>query len=216
MPTLPLLCFLFFSVSAAPTFLEPADTEAGYIARLLVNETPFPGERGWVSEADTKAAMLSILWVLHGRIHHVPPGYKQRHIAATESRNIIDVITVGGVRGQCDGFYRDDAGHFVAVPRVHERIAYLEGIAGDGKPGRFARLLQYAQGLATSYSEAGPEGVDRYATLHHVDRIAVTGRAYAWMTNADMYSPGGNFVRIPDDHDGVAGGNRFFTLRRLQ
>jgi len=44
--------------------LKPADTEAGYIALLLINEAPFPGERGWLSEADTKGAMLAILWVL--------------------------------------------------------------------------------------------------------------------------------------------------------
>ena len=46
------------AVSAANVLLKPAHTESGYIARLLINETPFPGERGWVSETDTRAAML--------------------------------------------------------------------------------------------------------------------------------------------------------------
>lgn len=195
--------------------LKPANTKAGYIARLLVNETPFPGERGWVSEADTQAAMLSILWVLHSRVHYVPDGYRQEHIAATRTSDIIDVITVGGVHGQCDGFYRDDAGRFVSVSRVHDRIENLETIAGKGKPGRFARLLEYAQGLASSYTDDGPDGADRYARLNNIESIAVTGRAYSWMTNMGSYNPGGNFVRIPDKYDGAAGGNRFFTLRRL-
>jgi hypothetical protein len=214
MRALLLIPFLLLVSATRAELLDPADTEAGYLARLLINETPFPGEHGWVSEADTKSAMLSILWVLHSRIHHIPDGYRQEHIAATRSNDIIDVITVGGVRGQCDGFYRDASGRFVAVPRVHERVDYLVEIAGKGKPGRFARLLEYAQSLARIYAEAGPDGVDRYAQLHRIDDVDVTGRAYGWMTNADTYSPGGNFVRIPDRLDGAAGGNRFFTLRR--
>lgn len=200
--------------NAAPA-AGPATGEAEYIAMLLINESPFPGERGYVSEQDTKAAMLGILWVLHSRIEHIPEGYTQRQIAAVETSDIIDVITAGGVHGQCDGFYRDDAGRPVAVPRVHERIAQLEKIATKGEPGRFARLLDYARGLASSYSTGGPAGADRYAKLHKIDDIPVTGRAYSWMTDVNSYSPGGNFVKIPDEHAGAAGGNRFFTLRRL-
>ena len=55
---------------------------------------------------------------------------------------------------------------------------------------------------------------DRFAGLTVVNQVAVTGRAYSWMTGMDYYNPGGNFVRIPDDHQGLLGGNRFFTLRK--
>jgi hypothetical protein len=58
------------------------------------------------------------------------------------------------------------------------------------------------------------EEADRFATLYLVQQIAVTGRAYSWMTDKDYYRPGGNFVTIPDAEDGSLGGNRFFTLRK--
>ncbi len=204
------------SVSLQAAVLKSPDTTSGYIARLLLNEAPFPGERGWVSEADTKAAMLQILWVLESRRTHIPPGYRQRQLAATESQDIIDLITVGGEKGQCDGFYRDSAGNPKAVPRVHKRIDYLSGIAGKGKPGRFARLLSYGQGIADAYVSGGMAAVDRFAELHNVGSTPVTGRAYSWMTNKDIYSPGGNFVKIPDSSSGALGGNRFFTLKKLK
>jgi hypothetical protein len=196
--------------------LDPADSVSGYIARLLINETPFPGERKWVSQQDTRAAMLSILWVLHGRIHCIPAGYRQEQIAAIKTRNIVDVITAGGRKGQCDGFYRNNAGRFVAVSRVHERVDYLVQTANRGKPGRFARLLNHAQGLARAYVKDGIIGADRYAELTRIGKVRVTGRAYSWMTDRGIYNPGGNFVRIPDAQDGSLGGNRFFTLRKLQ
>ena len=209
-----LICFSMAVFSYAVE-LKPEDQVDGYLARLLINESPFPGERGWVSEKNSQSAMLSILWVLHSRIHHIPDGYNQSHIASTDSRDIIDVITVGGEKGQCDGFYRDEAGHAQAVPRIHERIQYLQEVAGKGAPGKFARLLDYAQGLATAYAEGGMLGADRFAGLTHVGSIAVTGRAYSWMTDMDYYKPGGNFIKIPDEHDGSLGGNRFFTLKKL-
>jgi hypothetical protein len=196
--------------------LKSADTDAGYIARLLINEAPFPGERGWLSETDTKATMLAILWVLNSRIAHIPPGYRQEQIAATRTQDIIDVITVGGEKGQCDGFYRDARGNPKAVSRVHERIAYLTKIANDGKPGKFARLLNYGQGLADAYERGGIDEADRFADLNQIGRIRVTGRAYSWMTDKDIYNPGGNFVKIPDSDDGSLGGNRFFTLKDLK
>ena len=194
--------------------LEPPDTRAGYLALLLINEVPFPGERGWISEADTTGAMLAILWVLDCRLHHIPPGYRQEHVAAVRTSDILDVITVGGPRGQCDGFYRDSSDRPVAVQRVHDRVEYLVGIAGKGPPGRFARLLGHAQGLARAYATDGPAGADRYADLHRIGSIDVTGRAYSWMTNEGAHDPGGNFVRIPDEFHGAVGGNRFFTLRK--
>ena len=206
---------LIAAASTANVTLDPADTRSGYIARLLLNEAPFPGERGWVSESDSKAAMRSILSVLDSRLHHIPPGYSQKQVAAVKSDDIIDIITTGGPKGQCDGFHRDADGRFVAVPRVHERIDYLLGIASQGKPGRFARLINYAQELADAYTDQGMDaGV--FADLHRVGDVEVTGRAYAWMTDLDCYAPGGNYVRIPDNQNGALGGNRFFTLRKLQ
>jgi hypothetical protein len=207
------LSVVLASSGRAAVQLKPANTVSGYLALLLLNETPFPGESGWVSEQDTKDAMLSILWVLHSRLDHVPQGYRRKELAATSSDNLIDVITVGGEKGQCDGFYRDANGHFVAVPRVHKRIDYLVGIAGKGKPGRFASLLNYGQGLADAYMVGGKTGADRYAHLRRVGNVSVTGRAYSWMTGKDCYHPGGDFVKIPDSQAGLSGGNRFFTLK---
>tara|TARA_R100000027_G_scaffold63666_2_gene56541 strand:- start:7069 stop:7776 length:708 start_codon:yes stop_codon:yes gene_type:complete len=199
----------------AKTALKPSNTSEGYIALLLVNESPFPGESGWVSEADTKATMLSILWVCDNRIDNIPPGYRQSQIAATTTNNIIDVITVGGEKGQCDGFYRNSQGQPTTVPRVKERVAYLTRIANQGSPGKFARLLNYAQSLADAYESGGIQEAERFAGLRRIQQIPVTGRAYSWMTNSDAYHPGGNFVRIPDSLSGQLGGNRFFTLRSL-
>ncbi|MEN8126598.1 MAG: hypothetical protein ABFR90_02215 [Planctomycetota bacterium] len=206
----------FCPVVGAAVALSPAHSEAGFIARLLLNEAPFPGERGWVSEDDSKAAMLAILWVCHSRIHHIPPGYLQEHIATVRTQDIIDVITAGGEHGQVDGFYRDSEGRLRSVPRVQERLDYLLKIANQGRPGKFAHLVSYAQALADAYVAGAMSGADRYAGLTVIGRVPVTGRAYSWMTDMDYYSPGGNFVRITDDLDGSLGGNRFFTLRRLE
>ena len=69
-------------VPGASVELDDPSTPAGYVALLLINEAPFPGERGYVSEDDSKAAMLSVLWVLHCRVAAIPPGYTQREVAA--------------------------------------------------------------------------------------------------------------------------------------
>lgn len=210
-----LAALVFGAAGAAPAQfakLEPAASPAGYLARLLINESPFPGEKGYLSEEDTKAAMLSILWVLHARMNHVPEGYQQEEVAAIRSRNVVDLITA---KNQCEGFFKDAAGKPAAAPRVEERIRYLSNIANSGaKPGRFAGLLNYGQGLASSYLKAGIQGADRFATLTRVNKVAVTGRAYSWMTDKDYYNPGGNFVSIPDAQQGSLGGNRFYTLRK--
>ena len=192
--------------------MEPPAAPAGYLARLLINEAPFPGERGYVSEADSKAAMLSILWVLHARMNYVPPGYKQEEVASIRTQNVLELITA---KNQCEGFSRDAAGKPVAAPRVEARIQNLLRIANSGgKPGRFANLLNFGQGLASAYLAGGIPGADRFAGLTVVSQVAVTGRAYSWMTGQDYYSPGGNFVKIPDAQQGLLGGNRFFTLRK--
>jgi len=207
---------LVFQAQTQPfVTLDPPDTKPGYLATLLINEAPFPGERGYVSQENTRGAMLEILWVLHSRIHLIPKGYRQVEVAGVSSDDIIDVITGTGGRRQCEGFYRDDSGRFVAAPRVHERNSYLVKLANSGsKPGRFADLLNYAQGLARAYFKAGIEGADRFAALTRVGPLFVTGHAYSWMTDVDSYHPGGNFVSIPNAEDGSLGGNRFFTLRK--
>ncbi|MDF3129632.1 hypothetical protein P0Y35_10545 [Kiritimatiellaeota bacterium B1221] len=203
------------SLLHAEVALKPATSREGYLARLLLNESPFPGERGWKSEADTKACMLQILHVLDSRIKHIPDGYRQSQIAAVTTTDIIDVITTGGEHGQCDGFYRNASGQFVAVPRVEKRLDYLKGIANDGAPGKFARLMAYGQGLASAYMTGGIVEADKFATMSLVRNTPVTGRAYSWMTDKDIYNPGGNFIRIPDQQSGSLGGNRFFTLQKL-
>lgn len=201
------------SAGAQNAKLLPAETPQGYVARLLINETAFPGERGYRGESDSASAMLAMLWVLHGRIHHVPEGYTQREIASVESRSLIDVITAGGTKGQFDGFYRDGAGRFRASARVHRRVGYLMSLANAGAPGPVARLLNYAQGLASAYTFVGPGGPDLFEGIKWISSTPVTGRSYAWMTDSPKHSPGGRFVKIPNSLGGVLGGNRFYTLR---
>jgi hypothetical protein len=196
--------------------LDRPDTTSGYLARLLINEVPFPGERAYESEANSQGAMVQILWVLHSRIHHIPKGYTQQQVAGVRSDDIIAVITGEGGRRQCEGFFRDSSGRFVTASRVEERINYLLKIANSGsKPGRFAALLNYAQGLARAYVKEGIQGADRYANLQQIGPLVVTGRAYSWMTDVNSYHPGGNFVTIPTAEEGSLGGNRFFTLRKV-
>jgi hypothetical protein len=191
-----------------------ADTGEGYVGRLLINEAPFPGERGFVSEADSKASMAQILWVIECRIHFIPAGYRQREIAVVETTNVLDVITAGGDKGQIDGFFRDRQGRLATAPRVEERLQNLISIANRGAPGRFARLLEYGAALATAYVRERLAEPDRFASLSQFGSIAVTGRAYSWMTDRDYYNPGGSYLRIPDQYEGLLGGNRFFTLRK--
>ncbi|WP_069960971.1 hypothetical protein [Lacunisphaera limnophila] len=194
--------------------LAPADTAGGYVARLLINEVPFPGERGWVSEEDSMAAQAAILWVLRNRLRHIPPGYTQRQVAAVTTWDVMDLLTAGGVHGQVEGFYRDASGRPALSDHVQERINHLAVIAGRGVPGRFARLMNHAQELADDFVANAPG--DRFAALREIDRVPVTGSAYGWMTDREIFRPGGNFVRIGDQWRGGLGGNRFFTLRRLR
>ena len=213
-----IFCLVSLASPASARFvtLDPETTSAGYLASLLINETPFPGERGYVSEADTKAAMLAILWVLHGRLRAVPAPYTQWQVAGVKTDRILDVITGNGERRQCEGFFLDASGLPATAPRVQERLQYLCAIANRGLlPGRFVRLLTFGQGLAAAYVETGITGADRFAMLRLVGPVEVTGGAFSWMTDKDFYNPGGNFVRIPDTDGGALGGNRFFTLRKF-
>lgn len=192
--------------------LESPATSSGYLVRLLINENPFPGEKSYVSEDDTKAGMLSVLWVLHARLHYIPEGYRQEHIATLRTTDVIDIMTA---KGQFEGFHKDGQGRPSMAPRVEQRVQNLLRIANSGgKPGRFAALLNYAQGLAGAYLKDGIQGADRFAGISAVNRIAVTGRAYSWMTDKDCYNPGGNYIPIPDSQGGSPGGNRFYTLRK--
>jgi hypothetical protein len=199
-------------VPAANVELDSPSTPAGYLSLLLINEAPFPGERGFRSEEDSKAAMLAVLWVLHCRASAIPAGYTQKQVASVDSRSVLDVITAGGIKGQVDGFYKDSAGQLVAVPRVHERVNYLVRIANQGQPGKIVRLLCHARDLARLYFQGGPSGQDVFAQLRRVGRVSVTGRSYAWMTDVRGFDPGGTFVRIPNADQGSLGGNRFYTL----
>lgn len=199
---------------AEDAVLPAATTSEGYVCRLLINEVPFPGEKGYRSEADTITAMNSLLHVLDSRLRYVPPPYSQQNIAAVTTRNIVDIITAGGTRGQFDGFFRDATGQPAMAPRVTERISNLLSIASQGQPGRFLRLLRHAVTIATDYTQGQFAEINLHAGLQQVGPLPVTGRAYSWMTDEARFRPGGNFVRIPDQDFGVLGGNRFFTLRR--
>ena len=198
--------------SAANVELDSPSTPEGYVALLLINEAAFPGERGYRSEEESKNAMLSVLWVLHCRALVIPPGYRQRQVAAVETSSVIDVMTAGGIKGQVDGFYKDANGRPVAVPRVHERVAYLMSFANKGEPGKMARLLLYARDLTRNYFKGGPGSKDLFGDLRIVGSQPVAGHAYAWMTDVRGFDPGGSFVRIPDADQGALGGNRFYTL----
>jgi hypothetical protein len=194
--------------------LPPAGSVDGYVCRLLVNEVPFPGERGYTSEADTMLAMEGLLRVLDARVRHIPPGYTQQQVAAVRTGDVVDVITAGGVKGQFDGFYRDASGAPAMVPRITQRVDNLVEISGRGQPGKFARLLAHAAALARGYTSGSLSCRDPHRDVRVVNGVSATGRAYAWMTDEPQYNPGGNFLRIPDDQDGSLGGNRFFTLRK--
>lgn len=209
---LSLLCTALPAAAAPEALLVPHTSAAGYLARLLINESAFPGERGYVSEADTRATMRALVLALDARIHRVPDGYTREEVAATRSTDVIDVITAGGRRGQMEGFYRDRDGTPCLAPRVAARVANLVRIASQGEPDRFARLLTYAQRLATDYLNGVTPQPDPYAAITRIPPKAVTGRAYGWMTDMDYYHPGGHFVRIPDRMRGRLGGNRFYTL----
>ncbi|MEY4488326.1 MAG: hypothetical protein RIQ79_834 [Verrucomicrobiota bacterium] len=211
-----LLGFIFLASRglAAQVELASPETARGYVAHLLINETAFPGEKFWTSEEDTCAAQAAIIWVLRHRLRNIPPGYTQRQIAAVTTDNVIDLLTAGGDENrQVEGFYRDASGRPAMAARVTERITYLLTVANRGTPGRFVRLLNNAQRLADDFVGYSP--VDLFAGLREIDEIPVTGGAYGWMTDREIFHPGGNFVRIGDRWRGGLGGNRFFTLRQI-
>jgi len=194
--------------AAQTVTLAPEDTASGYLARLLINEVPFPGERSWVSVEESIAGQEAIIWVLRNRLRNIPAGYTQKQVAATSTGDVIDLLTAGG---QVEGFYRDANGRPAMDERVTERVDYLMNLANRGPPGRFARLLKSAQQLADDFVGSSP--ADPFADIQEIDGVPVTGSAYGWMTDQQVYHPGGNFIRITDQWRGGIGGNRFFTLR---
>ena len=200
--------------TAGAVTLPAAQTPEGYVCRLLINESPFPGEKGYRSEADTIAGMNSLLHVLEGRLRRVPPPYTQQNIAACTTHSIFDIITASDTCRQFEGFYRDAAGRPTMAPRVTERIRNLLTIAGQGQPGRFARLLNHAVKISTQQAQDRFAEPNPHALVQRVGAIPVTGGAFSWMTDEARFKPGGNFVRLPDADHGGLGGNRFFTLRK--
>ena len=195
-----------FSIFAkvTPPNLSTCD---GYIALLLINEVPFPGEGRYKSMEETKLAMVSILAVLDNRLKRIPSGYTQKQIATIVANDIIKVITAGGEHGQVDGFYHNSQGKQSTVPRVMLRVNYLTNIANKGKPGKFAELLNFAGKVSKDYVN-GKSVKDVFAELTFISPHNVTGSAYSWMT----VHPRGSYILIPDNYKGSQGGNRFFTL----
>ena len=208
------LTLIPWAAHSAPVHLPAKNTPTGYVALLLVNEVPFPGDTSYVSEQNSKHAMVEILAVLENRLHAIPRPYTQREVAGIRTRNIIDIITAGGVAGQVQGFYKNNRGEYVVLPRVTRRAKHLVAIANQGERGTFARLIEFAEKTADDYLNNGSSVEDLFASIHSIRRVPVTGRAYAWMTNVHHVNPGGNFVVIPPDERGTLGGNRFFTLRK--
>lgn len=208
------LCILFCTFSAFSLDIPSPQTTEGFIAYLLINEVPFPGEKAYRNKNDSKDAMMTILTVLDNRLRHIPSGYTQKEIAAIRAKQIIDVITAGGIRGQVDGFYRDKKGTLAIHSRVKERVDYLVQIASKGKPGTFADVLNHAVSLARNYISSPNIVTDPFASLTFIKPYHVTSRGYSWMTDAGNYHPGGDFIYIPDVYNGIQGGNRFFTLRK--
>jgi len=187
-------------------------TVPDYLAALLINEVPFPGEPAFKSADDSKDAMRAILWTLHNRRSAPPPGYTRWKISATHSDNLVDVITAFN---QMEGFFLDNNKRPAFAPRVGERITYLRRLAQRDNTPTISILLDFATTAAKQYADGKPLPFpDPFAGLKMIDDVEVTGSAYGWMTDDLQFHPGGNYVRIPDESGGGLGGNRFFTLRK--
>lgn len=215
-------CAAFFLVRRTAE-QNAADAETGeaardispsrYLAALLINEVPFPGEPRFKNAEDTRAAMQAILWVIECRRAQVPQGYTRHQVAATASTNLIDLITAVN---QMQGFYKTAQERHTFDARVGERIAYLELLAKRRNTPTITELLAYARELAEAYAVALALPFEK--PFHSLSNLppetpSVTGSPYGWMTDAPEFHPGGNFVRIPDECGGTLGGNRFYTLR---
>ena len=211
--TLSALFGMIFMYRGQPNRENPAAIAVpDYLAALLINEVPFPGEPAFKNADDSKDAMRAILWTLHNRRAAPPPGYTRWHIAATPSDNLVDVITAFN---QMDGFYVARNNRHTYAPRVGERIGYLRRLAQRDDTPTISTLLEFAETAALNYAQEKPLPFpDPFAKLTMIDEVEVTGSAYGWMMDDLQFHPGGNYVRIPDEHGGGLGGNRFFTLRK--
>ncbi|MEM1223612.1 MAG: hypothetical protein AAGH40_12720 [Verrucomicrobiota bacterium] len=207
--------FIAMGLQAQNVNFPSRTTETGFLAALLVNEVAFPGERGYISKADSFEAMNQILLVLDARIFFIPPQYTRYQVAQTTSDRLINIITAGGYHGQVEGFYKDDTGNLRIAARAEERLQYLLRIANDGQPGTFANLIQHSVALADAYIQNLRKPENQFEGLRQIREVPVTGRAYSWMTDRHYFHPGGNFVKIPNNMDGALSGNRFFSLRKL-
>ena len=207
--------FLWSATAFSGNFVEldSPSTEQGYLAYLLINENPFPGEKGYQSVENSKEGMRQILWVINNRLFQIPDGYTQFQIANTQTKTTTGIITA---EGQCEGFSLGLDGKPAFANRVQERIKYLTTIANSGGgPGKFAELLNYARTLADNYTEyVKIYKPDMFRNIYTINRVNVTGGSYSWMTNQDYYNPGGDYISIPDKYDGSIAGNRFFTLKK--
>jgi len=183
-----------------------------YLAALLINEVPFPGEPAFKNAADSKAAMEAILWTIHSRRAALPTGYTRRQVAATPSTNLVDILTAAN---QMEGFFKTDDDRHTFAPRVKERVDYLNLLGQRDDTPTITELLGYARTAAHDYvlGNALPFP-NPFASLTNLPPDEVTGSPYGWMTDDPVFHPGGNFIRIPDNAGGSLGGNRFFTLRK--
>ena len=177
----------------AAVSLPSPQTEIGFIAHLLINEAPFPGERAYVSEADTMQTMDSILNVLVARLAYVPVPYRQTRCRGGHHRQYSRHHHRG--RGPRTGRrilprlqWTPDGGQ--PCDRAHRQP---HEIANTGQPGRFARLLDHAVSVSSDYARRSTIPYDPYARLTVVDGIPVTGRAFSWMTDQSFYHPGRQF-----------------------
>jgi len=193
--------------------IPPASSQEGYLTYLLINENPFPGEAGYVSVNETKQGMAQILWVINNRLNSIPKGYTEFQIANTNSKTVIGVISA---KDQCEGFFINGEGKPEMANRIKERVNYLLEIANSGGvPGNFSDLINYAVTISKNYIvNIDIFAPNLYSNIHKIGSIYVTGDGYSWMTDINHYSPGGDYVFIPNNLNGAVGGNRFFTLKK--
>jgi hypothetical protein len=184
--------------------LPPLTTEAGVMARLLVNESMVPGlpHNPHYSEEQSLRGMRLMKVVIDNRLNHRPPasaGYLANLFNAPQASNYIDII----VSGQFAGFSRS-GGTVQTSAGVTANIDAIVQEANQGKPGFYFRFVQNAITVANA-----PVVADEFAVLSPVGSIAILGRTYGWRTSGHG-APGPNFIAIPN---GAIGGNQFFTLR---
>jgi hypothetical protein len=186
MPLLLLLAALTIAVftrDEKETTAQPPDEPAeiaveDYLAALLINEVPFPGEPAFKSADDSKAAMRAILWTIQCRRAEIPEGYTRQQIAATSSTNLVDIITAFN---QMDGFFKTRTDRHTFAPRVAERITYLRLLGQRDDTPTISELLDFAHSNALHYAAGNPLlHPNPFVALTNLppDAIEVTGSPY--------------------------------------